>query len=105
MNQIFQDNSPLVIGVKKVLDIVLLDVLWLLTSIPVVTIGMSTTAFYDVAYRDIWHGRGMVALDYFASCKRNFRQSMAAGVLYAAMTAVLVVDVSLLRAMADQGAG
>ena len=105
MNQIFQDNSPLVIGVKKVLDIVLLDVLWLLTSIPVVTIGMSTTAFYDVAYRDIWHGRGMVVLDYFASCKRNFRQSMAAGVLYAAMTAVLVVDVSLLRAMADQGAG
>ena len=48
MNQIFQDNSPLVIGVKKVLDIVLLDVLWLLTSIPVVTIGMSTTAFYEI---------------------------------------------------------
>lgn len=104
MNQIFQDNSPLVIGVKKVLDLVVLNTLWLLTSIPIVTIGMSTTAFYDVTYRDIRHGRGIVALDYFVSCKRNLRQSLGAGVLYAAMTAVLLLDIALLRSMADQGA-
>ena len=45
MKRPFYEN-PAVELVARMVDIFLLNVLWVLTSIPVITIGTSTTALY-----------------------------------------------------------
>ena len=44
MNQLFGAQSPLMIAVRKILDVLLLNFLWIIVSIPVVTVGASTAA-------------------------------------------------------------
>ena len=44
-----QDDTFLTRFLSRLIDILLMSVLWMLTSIPVITIGASTTALYDVA--------------------------------------------------------
>lgn len=103
MNQVFSDKSPLVIGVKKVLDIILLNFLWLITSVPLITLGVTTAALYDVVYKDIWHDRGLVSIDYFLACKRNLKPGFPLSLIFLAAVTLLGIDLSCLKAVGEAG--
>lgn len=103
MNGLFSENSPLVIGIKKFVDLVLINLLWLICSLPLITIGISTAAFYDVVYKDIWHSRGTAMLDYFSSLRSNARQGFPAGLLFVALAVLLGVDIWMLRRLRAAG--
>ena len=53
-------------------DAMFVGILWLFTSIPVITIGTSTTAAYYVLIRRISDRESSIALDYFKAFKDNF---------------------------------
>ena len=97
MNQVFGENSPLVIAVLKLTDIVFLTLMWLICSIPLITIGISTTTFYEIAYKDLWHSRGRVMRDFVHALKRNAKQSFGFGALMAVFFAILIYDIAQLR--------
>lgn len=103
MKLIFGSSSPLMIGIKKLFDMVALDLLWIITSIPLMTIGMTTAAFYDTVYKDIWHDRGMVITDYFSACRQNFKQAFPIGVALVLLAAFMGIDIWLLRSMLENG--
>lgn len=103
MKLLFGESSPLVMAVLKLLDLVTLDLLWIITSIPLITLGMTTAAFYDTVYKDIWHGRGMVIMDYFSACRRNFKQAFPAGIVLTLLAAFMGIDIWLLRSMLENG--
>ena len=46
MFSLFKYDSPLVQTCNKIVDCICLSILWLITSLPVITIGASTTALY-----------------------------------------------------------
>jgi uncharacterized membrane protein YesL len=56
-------------------DIMALSFLWLLFSLPVVTIGASTTALYYITTRRISKKEGYITRDFWQSFKSNFKQS------------------------------
>lgn len=56
-------------------DICWLNVLWLLTSIPIFTIGASTTAIYTVMLKIIDKKEGKITRSYFDAFKSNFKQA------------------------------
>ncbi len=64
-----------------VCDIVILHFLWLLTSLPVLTIGASTTALYYTTMKCIRNGQGGIVKMFFNSFKDNFKQSTGIGIL------------------------
>lgn len=64
-----------------VCDIVILHFLWLLTSLPVLTIGASTTALYYTTMKCIRNGQGGVVKMFFKSFKDNFKQATGIGIL------------------------
>jgi uncharacterized membrane protein YesL len=103
MDLMFGENSPLVLGVKKFLNLLLVNMFWLISSVPLITIGMSTTALYDVVYKDIWHDRGSPTIDFIQSCKKNFRQAFPAGAVFLLGVLFLVVDVWMLRSAQTAG--
>lgn len=52
-----------------------LNLLWTICSLPVFTIGASTTALYDVAMRIAEDREGDLTQQFFAAFKSNFRQA------------------------------
>ena len=64
-----------------VCDIVILHFLWLLTSLPVLTIGASTTALYYTTMKCIRNGQGGVVKMFFKSFRENFKQATGIGIL------------------------
>lgn len=101
----FHTNSPFVKAVLKFIDLLLLNALWVMTCIPVITAGLATTAAMDVVKRDIFGGEGTVVVDYFRALRVNGRQAFAAGLAYALVAAVLVVDIVMLRTLLQSGSG
>lgn len=66
-------DSPVIAFLNKLTDLVLLNVLWLICSIPVITIGASTTAMYYVSITSIRSGDGYVVRRFFKSFRESFR--------------------------------
>lgn len=75
MGSFFSADNPLIRFLNRVCDILVLHVLWLVCSLPVFTIGASTTALYYTAMKNIKLEDGYVARRFFKSFKQNFKQS------------------------------
>ena len=58
--------------VEKIFDIMALGFLWILCSLPVITIGASTTALYYAMVKSVKNNDGYVTKEFFRSFKLNF---------------------------------
>ena len=84
----FSYDNPVWRFVLRVGMIWWLNILWLVTSLPVVTIGASTTALIYAGMK-LRHDDGYATANFFHSFKDNFRQSTVIWLIYAAVGAVL----------------
>lgn len=75
MNLIFKYDSPIMQFINRFSSLVVLNLLFLCTSIPVFTIGTSLTALYDVVFRLDTPREGKIAVSYFRAFRANFKQS------------------------------
>jgi len=73
MHGFFNMDGPIYRYGSLLADLLLLTVLWFLCSLPIVTIGASTTAVYFVTTRRITDKEGYITRDFFISFKRNFK--------------------------------
>lgn len=81
MNRSLSTDNPIMYFLTIVCDIVILHFLWLLTSLPILTIGASTTALYYTTMKCIRNGQGGVVKLFFKSFSENFKQATGIGVL------------------------
>ena len=89
LNTLFSADSDLMRGLTKVADVMILNFLFIATSLPIVTLGASLTALNFTAMR-IGTGECVsVSTDYFRSFRRNFRQATVLGLILAGLIAVL----------------
>lgn len=77
MRFLFDLDSPIMLVISRFCDIVVLNIVFLLTCIPIFTIGAANTALYDVVFRMDTEREGKLLATYFRSFKENFRQSTA----------------------------
>ena len=75
MRFLFDLDSPIMRFISRFCDIVVLNVVFLLTCIPIFTIGAANTALYDVVFRMDTEREGKLLSTYFRSFRENFRQS------------------------------
>ena len=69
-----------------------LNLLWALCSIPIFTIGASTTALYAVTLRMVKDREGDLTAAFFRAFRENFRQATALWLILLAVGAVLGLD-------------
>lgn len=62
-------------------DAVKLNFMWLLFSLPIVTIGASTVAAYDVALKMVENNEGHVVRQFIKAFKTNWRQGIPLGLI------------------------
>lgn len=89
MATLFSQDSALMRGLTRVADVMILNFLFIVTSIPVVTLGASLTALNFTAMRIATDRCNSVSGDYFRSFRQNFRQGTIIGLILAALGAVL----------------
>lgn len=83
-------NGKALQGMTTFLAFVALNVLYLLTCIPIVTIGAATSALYEVTIRYADDESGRPLKDYFPSFGRNFRRASLLSLFLLVPFAILV---------------
>ena len=73
MGNLFNPDAPLMQGLSKVADMIILNLLTVICCIPLVTVGAAVTALYDATGRLV-RDEGGVYRGYFRALARNFKQ-------------------------------
>ena len=93
MRKLFDADSGFMRGLSRLTDLVLLNLLFLITSIPIVTIGASASALYSVFFR--WHRQeesGYVKA-YFHAFARDFKEATVLWLAFVVFMAISIFDV------------
>lgn len=88
----FNYDNPVWRFIGKFFDILILNVLWFICSIPIVTIGASTTAVYYVTLKLVRDEEGGTIRSFFKSFKENFKQSTVIWLLLLAAGCLIGFD-------------
>ena len=84
-------------------DLFLLNLLWFIFSIPLFTIGASTTALFYVCGKRVNGEEGYIFSDFLKSFKMNFKQSTIIWLILTTVIGVLIADFFAVRYMGDLG--
>lgn len=71
-------------------DLVVLGILWFVTSLPIITIGVSSTALYYAVSKSVRFNEGKPVKEFFRSWKANMLQGCAATTLYLLFAGAIV---------------
>ena len=88
----FSVDSPLYRFLSRVLDILKLNFLWILGSLPVFTIGASTTALYYTVHKSIRGDRGYTTRTFFGAFRDNFKAATLPYLIWLAVMIILGCD-------------
>ena len=64
------------------IDLIFAGLLWLVCSLPIITIGASSTALYYAVAKCVRHNRGRLASTFFHGFRSNFRQATVIWLLF-----------------------
>lgn len=92
LQEFFNYDNPVWRFIGKFFDIFLLNILWMVCCIPVVTAGAATTAVYYVTMKLVRDEDGSTIRQYFKSFKENFKQATAIWLILLAVLAVIGFD-------------
>lgn len=93
MDRFFGLDSGIMKAMSKLADIIFASLLWILFSIPIFTIGASTTALYYTSVKVICHERSYVWRSFWQSFKENFVNATILWILMAVIYAILGVNI------------
>lgn len=86
----------------KLGDMFILNILYLICCIPVITIGAATAALYYTTLKMAENRESYVWRDYWKAFKENFRQATVIWLIMLTLIAVLAADMLLLGSMRQE---
>lgn len=89
MGGFFHPDSRLVRLMMRITNLVILNLLWIVGCIPVITAGASTTAMYSVLFAYITEKDDAVLKPFFRAFRENFRQVTPVWLLHMLVAAAL----------------
>ena len=92
MGKFFSMDSLFYRLATKISDILILNLLWVICSIPIVTIGASTTAIYYVSLKMVKNEEDHIVRSFFKSFKQNFKQGTIMWLIFLVFAGILGTD-------------
>lgn len=92
MGNLFEYNSPVSKALTNICYSAYLNILWFIFSIPIFTIGASTTALYSVSLKIVRNEEGNLTKDFIKSFKQNFKQSTSVWIILTFLGILLLID-------------
>lgn len=92
MNRFFNIDGPFIVGLTKLADIFILNILLVLCSLPVFTFGAAYTALYYVTLKMVKDEDCYTVKSFFKSFKLNFKQGTGIWLLMLIIGIVIYLD-------------
>jgi len=93
MSGFFNMDGPFYRIGALIADVMILNFYWILFSLPLFTIGASTTALYYVMTRRISDREGYLFRDFWTSFKSNFKQATIIWLIFLAALTILLINI------------
>ena len=95
--RIFHSDNPFWGGMGRLFDIVELNLLWLLCTLPLFTVGPASVGLYSAMLALVRGKETYPHRDFFRAFRRDFRKNVLAGLLLSAVGGFLWADVLICR--------
>lgn len=92
MHGLFNYDGFVVQTANRITDCICLSLLWLVTSLPVVTIGASTTALYYAMNKCVRRGESGIWRTYWQSFRANFKQATGLWLILLPIYGILIAS-------------
>lgn len=92
MKNLFSLDSGLMSFLSKVTDLIILNLLFLLTCIPIITIGPALTALYSITLKMVKDEDSYIFKNYFLSFKANFKISFLSWLIILVISIITFID-------------
>lgn len=101
---IFNPDNPLMCTINKIIDLVVLSLLWTLCSLPIITIGASSSALYHAIVKSVRKERSHATKEFFHSFKTCLPQSILFMLIWCVFAFMMLVsDIPLAITFLDTG--
>lgn len=97
MNKLFSMDSPLMRKLSHFPDLILLNLLWLLCSIPIVTAGAAGVALHAVLQQYVAGEENGIIRPFFRAFRNNFKQSTRLWLPLIPILGLLLLDLLFLE--------
>lgn len=103
MNKLFGMDSPLIGALMKIGDLLCLSVLWLVFSLPILTIGSSSSALYAAVYHCLRRSKPGLWKHFRNAFRENLKRSTLAWLIELLILALLALDAAVFRTIRLSG--
>ena len=97
MGNLFNFDNPFFRTINKLVDVVWLNIIFVVFSLPVFTIGASVTAMMSVTMKMARDKEGYMWQGFWKAFKQNFKQSTIIWLLVILVSVVLGTDIYFFR--------
>ena len=94
MKAIFSYDNRFFRFMSCLFDLMVLNLLWVITSLPLITIGASTCAMFRVILNRQQCIEGFLIKDYFRAFARDFKRAFIAGILILFCSVILLFEIT-----------
>lgn len=92
MKKIFKSDSPIMKALTVAADLLILNLLTLVLSLPLITLGPAVTAMNDIVIHIVRGEEGYTVKPYFQSFKANFKKGALLSLILVAAAGLLYFD-------------
>ncbi|MCL1988173.1 MAG: DUF624 domain-containing protein [Firmicutes bacterium] len=96
MGGFFNMDGPFMRFGNALADIMILSVIWLAFSVPLVTMGASTTALFYVTTRRVSDKEGYILRDFWGSFKSNFKKATILWIGWCTILGLVVLNIQII---------
>lgn len=96
------DNNKVFRVLSVFADCLLAGVLWIFTSIPLITIGASSAALYYTVNKCIRNDRSYIWKEYFPAFRSNFKKATLIWMIFLVLGVFLFLDINLMKQALEQ---
>lgn len=75
MQKIFHIEGKIFTTLARIFDLLILNVLFIMSCLPIITIGAALTAMYTTTFKMVRNEETSIAIDFWNGFKSNFKQS------------------------------
>ncbi len=95
------DGNRVLSELLRMIDAMILGMLWLLCSVPIITIGASSAAFYYAYHETVFCRRGYAWKEFFLAFKENFKKATKLWSIVLTILVIALVDVIVVLTMGE----
>ena len=100
-SRIFNLDNGVMRFFSRVFDIVILNLLFIICCIPVVTIGASLTAMYSITLKMVRNEESHIIREFLKAFKQDFKQGTIVGMIAIIIALFIMIDLRIIAIIGD----